>query len=137
MESHALSASLERGSAPSYQAFRALQLGFVVAPILAGVDKFTNLLVDWEQYLAPAIGDVIDPGTFMMIVGVIEIVAGIGVALRPRIFGLVVAGWLVAIIINLLMIPGFYDVALRDLGLAIGAFALSRLAEAHEAGAGR
>ena len=69
----------------------------------------------------------------MVIVGVIEIVAGIGIAFRPRIFGLVVAGWLVAIIINLLMIPGYYDVALRDLGLAIGAFALSRLAEAHHA----
>lgn len=135
MEAHAVSSSLERTSAPSYQAFRALQLGFVVAPILAGVDKFTNLLVDWEIYLAPAIGDIIDPGTFMMIVGVIEVVAGIGVALRPRIFGLVVAGWLVAIIVNLLMIPGFYDVALRDLGLAIGAFALSRLAEVHGAGA--
>jgi hypothetical protein len=134
MESNALSAGLERRSAPSYQAFRALQLGFVVAPIVAGLDKFTNLLVDWEIYLAPVVGDVIDPGTFMMIVGVIEIVAGIGVALRPRIFGLVVAGWLVAIIVNLLMIPGFYDVALRDLGLAIGAFALSRLAEVHGAG---
>ena len=133
MESHAIPAHLEKGSAPSYQAFRALQVGFVAAPIIAGVDKFTNLLVDWEQYLAPAIGDMIDPGTFMVIVGVIEIVAGIGIAFRPRIFGLVVAGWLVAIIINLLMIPGYYDVALRDLGLAIGAFALSRLAEAHHA----
>ena len=135
MESHAIPTQLERGSAPTYQAFRALQVGFVAAPIIAGVDKFTNLLVDWDQYLAPAVGDVIEPGTFMMIVGVIEIVAGIGIALRPRIFGLVVAGWLVAIIINLLMIPGYYDVALRDLGLAIGAYALSRLAEVHGAGA--
>ncbi len=134
MEAHTIPVSGTGTSSPSYQAFRALQIGFVAAPIIAGIDKFTNLLVDWEIYLAPAVGDVIDPGTFMAIVGVIEVIAGIGIALRPRIFGLVVAGWLVAIIVNLLMIPGFFDVALRDLGLAIGAFALSRLALDHDLG---
>ncbi len=115
----------------SYQAFRLLQAGFVAAPILAGLDKFTNLLVDWTVYVAPVIGDIIDPSTFMVIVGIIEIVAGIGILLRPKIFAWVVCGWLVGIILNLLMIPGFYDVALRDLGLAIGAAALGKLAAEH------
>lgn len=111
------------------QAFRILQFGFVVAPIIAGLDKFFNLLVDWEQYLAPFVGDIIAPGVFMAVVGVVEIVAGIGVALKPRIFAYVVSGWLVAIIINLLLIPGYFDIALRDLGLALGALALGRLSE--------
>lgn len=114
---------------PAYQAYRILQAGFVAAPILAGLDKFFNVLVDWEQYLAPFIGDLIAPGVFMAIVGVVEIIAGIGVALKPRIFAYVVAAWLVGIIVNLLLIPGFYDVALRDLGLALGALALGRLSE--------
>lgn len=114
--------------APAYQAYRILQLGFVAAPILAGLDKFTNLLVDWEQYLAPFIGDLIAPGVFMGIVGVIEIAAGVGVALKPRVFAYVVAVWLVGIILNVLL-TGYYDVALRDLGLALGALALGRLSE--------
>src|SRR5690606_30940074 len=102
---------------------------FVVAPIVAGLDKFFNLLVDWEQYLAPFVADIIPAGVFMMIVGVVEIVAGIGGALKTRIFAYVVAAWLVGIIINLLLIPGYFDIALRDLGLALGALALGRLAE--------
>lgn len=118
------SATTRRGA---YEAFRILQFGFVVAPILAGLDKFFNIMVDWEQYLAPLVGDVIAPGVFMSIVGVVEIVAGIGVALKPRIFAYVVAAWLLGIIVNLLLIPGYYDVALRDLGLALGALALARL----------
>lgn len=116
-------------SGPAYQAYRILHVGFVAAPVVAGLDKFTNLLTDWEQYLAPFLADAIGAGTFMAIVGVIEIVAGIGVALKPRIFAYVVSAWLFGIIINLLLIPGFYDVALRDLGLALGALALGRLAE--------
>lgn len=116
-------------STPSRQAFRILQFGFVVAPIIAGLDKFFNLLVDWEQYLAPFVGDIIAPSVFLAIVGVVEIVAGLGVAIKPRIFAYVVAGWLGAIIINLLLIPGYLDVALRDLGLALGALALGRLSE--------
>jgi hypothetical protein len=116
---------------PAYQAYRILQLGFVVAPIVAGLDKFTGLLTDWEQYLAPFISDAIGAGTFMAVVGVIEIAAGIGVAIKPRIFAYVVSAWLVGIIINLLLIPGFYDIALRDLGLALGALALGRLSETY------
>lgn len=118
-------------SGPAYQAYRILQLGFVAAPIIAGLDKFTNLLTDWEQYLAPFVADAVGAGTFMAIVGVIEIVAGIGVALKPRIFAYVVSAWLLGIIINLLLIPGFYDIALRDLGLALGALALGRLSESY------
>lgn len=118
-------------SAATEQAFRALQVGFTVAPILAGADKFLGILTDWTQYLWPAIPDLLgmSAATFMSIVGVIEIVAGILVAVRPRFGGYLVAAWLVGIIINLLLLGSYYDVALRDLGLAIGAFALARLAE--------
>jgi hypothetical protein len=116
-------------SRPSYQAYRILHLGFTVAPILAGLDKFFNLLVDWERYLPPVVGQLFGGNghLFMMAVGAIEVVAGIGVALKPRIFSYVVAAWLWAIIVNLLMIPGYFDVALRDFGLSLGALALGRL----------
>jgi uncharacterized membrane protein YphA (DoxX/SURF4 family) len=118
----------------SEQAFRLLHLGFIVAPIVAGADKFTNLLTDWTQYLPAIVTDTlgIEAATFMMIVGVIEIAAGILVAVKPKIGGLVVAAWLLCIIIALLMVPGYYDVALRDLGLLLGALALSRLAAGRE-----
>lgn len=118
-------------TSPAYQAYRILQAGFVAAPIIAGLDKFFNVLVNWEQYLAPFVGDLIAPGVFMAIVGVVEIVAGIGVAVKPRIFAYVVAAWLAGIILNLLLIPGYYDVALRDLGLALGALALGRLSQVY------
>lgn len=111
----------------AYQAYRILQIGFVAAPIIAGLDKFFNLLVTWEQYLWPVLDDLIGAGIFMGLVGIIEIVAGIGVAVKPRIFSYVVAAWLGGIILNLLLIPGYYDIALRDLGLALGALALGRL----------
>jgi hypothetical protein len=121
-------------SDPAYQAFRILHVGFVVAPILAGADKFFHLLVDWDKYLSPVVDRMLGwhEHTFMQVVGVIEIVAGIGVALWPRVFAYVVAGWLVGIIANLLMFPpghafAHYDVALRDLGLCLGALALGRL----------
>ena len=111
------------------QAFQILRFGFTVAPILAGLDKFLHLLVDWDKYLAPTANDVLGGRghEFMMLVGVIEIIAGIGVFIKPRIFAYIVAVWLLLIIVNLLMIPGYYDVALRDLGLALGALALARL----------
>jgi hypothetical protein len=118
---------------PAYQAFFALRTVFTVAPILFGLDKFTNLLVDWPTYLAPWI-DGLAPGsaqTAMYIVGVVEIVAGVVVALKPRFGGWLVAAWLLGIIVNLLTIPGFYDVALRDFGLLVGAVALARLAVAY------
>jgi hypothetical protein len=117
----------------SHQAFQILRLGFTVAPIIAGLDKFLQLLTNWDKYLAPAVPNTLGvaPHTFMMIVGAIEIVAGLLVAVNPRIGGYVVSAWLVGIIINLLLVGGYLDVALRDLGLALGAFALARLAESH------
>ncbi len=118
---------------PSYQAYRILHLGFTVAPILAGLDKFFHLLVDWDKYLPRVVNNLVGGHghTLMLAVGVIEVVAGIGVALRPRIFSYVVAAWLWGIIINLLLIPGYYDVALRDFGLSLGALALARLSAEH------
>jgi len=117
------------------QAFRILQLGFVVAPILFGLDKFFEVLVDWDRYLAPAVTDALPVSghTVMLVVGVIEIAAGLLVAVRPRIGGYVVAVWLWAIIVNLLVLGDYFDVALRDFGLSLGALALARLAEAFPA----
>jgi hypothetical protein len=116
----------------SHQAYQILRLGFTVAPILAGLDKFFHLLTDWNQYLAPFIPQMLGMSatTFMMIVGVIEIVAGLVVWFKPRFGGYLVMAWLWGIIINLLLIPGYFDIALRDFGLSLGALALARLAEA-------
>lgn len=111
----------------AYQAFTVLHAGYVVLPILAGLDKFFNLLVNWEMYLSPVVSNVIPAATFMVLVGVVEIAAGVLVLAKPRAGGYVVAAWLWAIVINLLMIPGYYDVALRDFGLSLGALALARL----------
>jgi hypothetical protein len=119
---------------PAYQGYLLLRIGFVVAPLLFGLDKFFNILVDWDKYLAPVINDIV-PGNAhqaMLVVGVIEIVAGLVVALRPRFGGYLVAAWLAGIIVNLLLIPGHYDIALRDFGLLLGALALARLAKAFE-----
>lgn len=120
-----------RVGTPAHQAFQILRFGFTVAPIVAGLDKFFHVLVNWDQYLAPVANSMLGGNghAFMLVVGVIEIVAGIGVWLKPRIFANVVAAWLVLIIINLLMIPGYFDIALRDLGLALGALALGRLSQ--------
>jgi len=116
-----------------YQAYQILRFAFTVAPIIAGVDKFLGLLVNWDQYLPPVVNNMLGGAghQFMYVVGAIEIVAGIGVFLKPKIFAYVVAAWLLAIIVNLLLIPGFYDVALRDLGLALGALALGRLSKTY------
>ncbi len=117
---------------PAYQAFLLLRTGFTVAPILFGLDKFFHVLVDWDLYLAPRI-DRLVPGTAhqaMYAVGMIEIVAGLTVALLPRFGGYLVAAWLAGIIVNLLLIPGYYDIALRDFGLLIAALSLARLAAA-------
>jgi hypothetical protein len=116
---------------PSYQAFQILRTGFTVAPIVAGLDKFFGLLVNWDQYLPPVINDLTGGygHQLMLAVGVIEIVAGLGVWFKPRIFAYVVAAWLLIIIVNLLMIPGYFDVALRDFGLALAAVALGRLSQ--------
>jgi hypothetical protein len=115
---------------PAHQAFLLLRTVFTVAPIVFGLDKFANVLTDWPAYLAPWIDGIV-PGTAqqaMYAVGVIEIVAGIAVAVAPRFGGWLVAAWLGGIIVNLLTIPGFYDVALRDFGLLVAAVALARLA---------
>ena len=119
---------------PAYQAYLILRTGFVVAPILFGLDKFTNLLTDWTAYLAPAVDRLI-PGTAataMVAVGVIEIVAGLVVAVRPKVGGYLVAAWLAGIIGNLLLLGDRYDVALRDFGLLLAALALARLATAFQ-----
>jgi len=122
-------------SSHAYQAFQILRVVFAVAPVIAGLDKFFNTLVNWDIYLAPAIANATSIGahSFMLVVGIVEIVAGVLVAIWPRVGGYVMAGWLAGIVINLLMIPGYFDIALRDLGLALAALALARLS--HEFGA--
>jgi hypothetical protein len=117
---------------PAYQAFLTLRVGFVVAPILFGLDKFTNLLADWTTYLAPAIDRLLSGSASgaMLAVGVVEIVAGLVLAVRPRVGGYLVAVWLAGIIGNLLLLGDHYDVALRDFGLLLAALALARLATA-------
>jgi hypothetical protein len=123
-----------RLSEPAFQAFALLRVGFTVAPILFGLDKFLNWLTDWDHYLAPRLNDIL-PGNahqVMLVVGVIEIVAGLAVAVRPRFGGYLVAGWLGGIIVNLLIHADHYDVALRDFGLLIAAVALARLATGFE-----
>jgi len=125
------SAGTEPG--PSREAFLLLRTVFTVAPVLFGLDKFTNLLTDWTDYLAPWVND-IAPGSAqdaMYAVGVVEILAGVVVALAPRYGGPLVAAWLAGIIVNLLTIPDYYDVALRDFGLLVAALALARLAVVH------
>lgn len=119
---------------PSYQAFFLLRTVFTIAPIAFGLDKFTNILTDWSSYLAPWINDIV-PGNAdqaMYAVGVIEIVAGLLVAIAPRFGAYVVTLWLGGIIINLLTMQDFYDVALRDFGLLVGALALGRLSAIHD-----
>ena len=127
----AINAETVSSTQPGYQAYQILRAGFTVAPIVAGIDKFFNLLVNWEQYL-PAFIKNLTGGhghELMLAVGVIEVVAGLGVAFKPRLFAYVVSAWLLLIVINLLMIPGYFDVALRDFGLSLGALALARLSQ--------
>jgi hypothetical protein len=118
---------------PVAQAFLIMRIAFTVAPILFGLDKFANVLTDdWTRYLATQFNDLI-PGNAadaMHIVGVVEVAAGLVVAVTPRFGGLLVAGWLGGIILNLLLVGGYGDIALRDFGLLLGALSLSRLASA-------
>jgi hypothetical protein len=116
-------------TAPAYQAYQILHVAFIVAPVIAGLDKFFHLLVNWDMYLAPAIANLSPVGAhgLMMLVGVVEIAAGIIVAVKPRIGAYIVAIWLWLIIIDLLLIPNYFDIALRDFGLSLGALALARL----------
>jgi hypothetical protein len=117
--------------APTANAYRILRLGFTVAPILFGLDKFFSLMTDWTRYLPEFVTDAVGGSTVMAIVGVVEIAAGVGVWLRPKIFAYVVAGWLALIIITLAIAGGFWDIALRDFGLLLGALALGLLATDH------
>jgi hypothetical protein len=128
-------ADLRRGN-PAYQVYLLLRGTFVLAPVLFGLDKFFNWSVDWPQYLAPWINDIV-PGSgqdFMYAVGAIEIAAGLTVLVAPRIGGPLVAGWLAGIVVNLLTnnAPEYYDIALRDFGLFVAAVAFARLAFAFE-----
>src|SRR5687768_257240 len=134
-----LSSAERRLDNPAFHAFTLLRVGFTVAPILFGLDKFLNWLVDWRIYLAPEINDLV-PGNAhqaMLAVGVLEIVAGLVVAVRPRFGGYLVAAWLAGIITNLLLQADFYDIALRDFGLMLAALTLARLAAAFDRRTGR
>lgn len=124
-------AAVVEHSRPAYDAYRVLHLGFVAAPILAGVDKFFHLLCNWDQYLAPWVAGLspVSGHHLMLAVGVIEVAAGILTAIKPRIGAPVVGVWLAAIILNLVSMGSYLDVALRDFGLALAAFALWRLSK--------
>ena len=125
--------SADTHSPAAHQAFLLLRTVFTVAPILFGLDKFAGVLVDWEVYLAPWINDILPSSAAdaMYAVGVIEIAAGVAVAVAPRFGSLLVAAWLGGIIVNLLTLSGYYDIALRDFGLLVGALALWRLSVAY------
>ena len=119
---------------PDQRAFLLLRVGFTVLPILMGLDKFANLMTTWEHYLAPWMVNLLpfSAHTAMLIVGVIEVIAGVLVAIKPRYAAYIVALWLAGIIINLLTYSGFYDVALRDFGLLLAALTLARLSTVYD-----
>jgi hypothetical protein len=127
---HAGRSAVSDFSDPVHQAFWLLRIGFTLAPILFGIDKFAHVLVNWDKYMAPEFVDLfhLQAHTLMYGVGAIEIVAGLAVAVRPRFGGYLVAAWLAGIIFNLLLLGNYYDVALRDFGLLLAALTLARLA---------
>jgi len=121
-------------SDPRYQAFVLLRIGFTLLPLVMGIDKFFNSLTNWPQYLADWIDNII-PGTaqqLMYVVGGVEILAAIIVAIRPRVGAYIVAAWLAGIIINLVSYGEWYDIAVRDFGLMLGALTLGRLASVYD-----
>ncbi len=128
-------ASAVRSASPAYQAYQILHVALSIAPVIAGLDKFFHVLVDWDKYLSPIVPQMlhIPAHTFMLGVGVIEIVAGLLVAFAPTIGAWIVGLWLCGIVVNLLSMPAYFDIALRDLGLALGSFALARLAAEYHA----
>ncbi len=114
-----------------FQAFRILQIAFVLVPIVAGLDKFFNILTDWVNYIAPLFQGILNGSAqgFMMVVGVVEIIAGIGVLLKPKLFACIISIWLFCVIINLIMTDQYFDIALRDTGLLLGSLALGKLSQ--------
>jgi hypothetical protein len=118
----------------AHQAYRILQVVFVVAPILSGFDKFFYMLANWSNYLSPFALNMLDghDRAFFAVIGVVEIIAGLGVLFRPRIFAYVVSVWLLLIVVNLLITGQYFDVALRDIGLMLSAFALGKLAQKYD-----
>lgn len=128
------SAPVARTQNPAYQAYQLLHVAFIVAPIVAGIDKFFHVLTNWDAYLSPAYASLspLSPHGTMLAVGLVEIVAGLVVALKPRIGGYVVAVWMGLIVLNLLLLGRAYDVALRDIGLCLSAIALGRLSTAYD-----
>ena len=130
-----LSGAMQRArSEPAYGAYLMLWIGFTALPIVFGLDKFFNVLTNWDRYLAPWIVSIIPVSAHqaMLVIGVIEIVAGVAVALKPRYGAFIVAAWLAGIVINFLTYSGFYDVALRDFGLMLAALTLARLATLYD-----
>ncbi len=126
--------TIVRRSGAAYGAYQILHVAFTIAPIIAGVDKFFDLLTNWDKYLSMTFAR-LSPFSVhptMMAVGAIEVVAGLIVAFRPRVGAYIVALWLLGIIVNFLLLPGYYDVALRDLGLCLAAIALGRLADEYD-----
>ena len=123
-----MTATTTQSTSSSRVAYQILHLGFTVAPILFGLDKFFNLMTDWTEFLPEFVTDIVSGTTVMALVGVVEIAAGIGVWLRPKIFAWVLAGWLGVIIVTLAIAGEFWDIALRDFGLLLGAVALGQLA---------
>ena len=119
---------------PARQAYEVLHWGFVAAPAIAGLDKFSDLLTNWDKYLAPAIArsSPMPVHDTMMVVGAIEVVAALVVALKPKVGAWIVAAWLLGIIVDLALLGGAWDIALRDFGLMLGAIALARLSVAHD-----
>ena len=118
----------------THEAYGLLHLAFAIAPVAAGLDKFFHLLTDWDKYVSPLVARVlpVNVHTFMSLVGVIEIAAGLLVLFRPRLGAYVVAAWLVGIVLNLILTGGYLDIALRDVGLCLGALALARLSLEHD-----
>jgi hypothetical protein len=123
-------------SEPARQAYQILHWGFVALPTITGLDKFAHLLTNWDQYLAPPVERLLPMSghAFMLLVGIVEILAGFVVALRPRVGAWIVAAWVFGIIVDLLLVPGYFDVALRDFGLFLAAIALARLATVYDRG---
>ena len=114
---------------PAYQAYRILHVTFIAVPIVTGMDKFFHVFCNWDLYLAPVIAKLSPIGghNLMLVIGVVETIAGLVVAFKPKYGGYLVMAWLWGIIINLLLIPNYFDVAFRDFGLSLAALALARL----------